>query len=106
MYPLRSLGSFGIWLFYSFCDFFKTSDLLYYWFQVQATPENLSDHLVNPFVSLNFYSARWKSPLFEKFISLQIPVALGYGEKNILFSSNFSSFIYHEVFEDGMQKCL
>ena len=80
MYPLRSLGPFGIWLFYSFCDFINASDLFYYWFQVQAAPQNLSDHLVNPFVSLNFYSARWKSPLFEKFINLRIPVALGYGD--------------------------
>ena len=79
-YPLRSLGSFGIWLFYSILDFVQASDFLYYWFQVQAAPDCISDYLVAPFVTLNFYSARWNSPLFEKFINLKIPVALGYGE--------------------------
>ena len=79
-YPLRSLGSFGIWLFYSILDFVQASDFLYYWFQVQAAPDCISDHLVAPFVTLNFYSAKWNSPLFEKFINLKIPVALGYGE--------------------------
>ena len=79
-YPLRSLGSFGIWLFYSVLDLLQASDFLYYWFQVQAAPDGISDHLVAPFVTLNFYSAKWNSPLFEKFINLKIPVALGYGE--------------------------
>ena len=71
-YPLRLLGSFGIWLFYSILDFIQASDFLYYWFQVQAAPDGISDHLVAPFVTLNFYSAKWNSPLFEKFINLKI----------------------------------
>jgi pimeloyl-ACP methyl ester carboxylesterase len=78
MAQLRALGSFGAFIANSIYGLFNATSRSYYWYQVQAAPAAIGDHLVARYVSM----ARgiWTKPAWRSLVKLSIPCALAYGE--------------------------
>jgi pimeloyl-ACP methyl ester carboxylesterase len=80
MCQIRSLGIFGAWIFNNIVMLMGESKLALYWFQVQANPLAMSDHIVAKFIRTNFVDSFWTRPNYRELLRLSMPVAFIYGE--------------------------
>ena len=80
MYQIRSLGVFGSWIFNNIVMFVGENKRALYWFQVQASPMAMSDHIVAKFIRTNFVDSLWTRPNYRDLLGISMPVAFIYGE--------------------------
>ena len=56
----------------------------HYWYQVQASPEAFGDIAVARFFRVDLRGAAWRAAIYDRLPRLAVPVALAYGERDVL----------------------
>jgi pimeloyl-ACP methyl ester carboxylesterase len=81
---MRFLGRLGRWVFHQWSTILNFSASSYYWYLVLGDSGGIGDNIVGNCIKMNWITGQsyWHVPLFRKLLSIEIPIAFMYGERD------------------------